>query len=124
MDTVFWKSLLDYGVVAVLAVVMFLWLIRVDIPKRERRAERQLDKVLEAHEKSINKLIEEFARDRGELLNKLEAINVAVINSSRTCAVNRSLGMVQYLMEKENLTFEQASIKVREHWKLNGIKLD
>lgn len=125
MELSFLKEFIDYGGMFVIAIGMFWWLVRIDIPKRERRFERQTEAMLKAFKEERETMLKAFSIDREEILRKLEAINVALTQNAKTCAVNRSLGMVQYLMDKDsNLTFESASLKVREYWKLNGVSID
>lgn len=124
MDFGLIKSLVDYGGMFVIAIGMFIWLVRVDIPKRERRFERQQTATLVAFALDRKELLEAFKEDRASIMDKLETLNKALFRSAHTCAINRSLGMAQFLMEKDrNLTFERASLKVREHWRVNGIDL-
>lgn len=124
MDLSIIKALIDYGGMFVIAIGMFMWLVRVDIPKRERRFERQQAATLEAFALERKELLQAFNDDRRAILEKLESINVSIANSSHVCATNRSMNMVQHLMEKDsNLTFDAASSKVREYWRINGIQL-
>lgn len=124
MDVQLIKNFIDYGGMFVIALVFIWWILKVDIPKRERRFEKQTQQLLDAFKGEREEMLTAFREDRSQILSKLEKINSSLIVSSRTCAVNRSMGLVQYLMDKDsNLTFDQASTKVREFWKINGVDL-
>jgi len=124
MEFTFWKELLDYGGMVVIAIGMFWWLIKVDIPKRERRHTEDRKAILLAFKEERTEMLAAFKEDRNEIIDNQNKIKSAISSGSRTCAVNRNLGMVQFLMEHDEMSFETASAKILEYWKQNGIVLE
>lgn len=124
MDFTILKDFIDYGGMFVIAIGAFWWVLKVDIPKRESRFERQQESERKWHKEDRDILFKTFNTEHQEILEQLRNLSQSMLLSSKTCAVNRSLGMIEYLMSHETgVDFDLASRKVREYWKLNGIDL-
>ena len=124
MEFTFWKELIDYGGMAVIAIGMFWWLIKIDIPRREKRHAEDRAALLMAFKEERTDILTTFKEDRNEIIGNQDKIMIAISNGAKTCAVNRNLGMVQFLMEHDEMSFEVASTKILTYWKQNGIVLE
>lgn len=132
MELNMWKQFVDYGGMFLVALVFIGWILRIDIPAREKRIKEQVEEFKRERQELLNAFKEEraallnaFKDDRDAITHEMQEINKSIMSSSRTCAITRSLGMVQYLMEKDSsLSFDSAANKVSEYWKLNGVNLE
>jgi len=74
MNTELLLELLKFGVSGTIAVAFVYWLLKIDIPQREKRHAREREDWLAAFREDRRALLEEFRQDRKELTTAIQEL--------------------------------------------------